>query len=155
MPSFTDCNGRKWSAVITIGTAKRLRARDIDLGDVTNPAGSVMRALADPILASEMVYECSDPIDGEKPTYEEFIDTLTGDVIDEMLSAFWDALVNFTRGPAGEALRRTKNLQGKIKNRIIQRVQKAIPEEMTEEEIDKVLDNLHGISGTGSTDSPG
>lgn len=157
--TFTDNTGRQWMLVVDTAAIKRLRKRlDVDLADVS---GKTLERLSDdPVLLVDALWLlCEEDAAKAGVSDAAFGRALSGDPIDDAVTALLEAVIDFfpksRRGP----LRRIRTAMQRIANRretllADPRLDAAIDLAM-EEMLQKTLTRLQSATGSpASSESP-
>jgi hypothetical protein len=95
-PAWTDCEGRRWSTVITVGAIKRVQQLvDVNLLEVFD--GQLLNRLADdPVLLANTLYAVCQPQAEERHIDDvAFGELLVGDAIEEAAEALVRGVASF------------------------------------------------------------
>jgi hypothetical protein len=109
MATWSDSAGRDWVVNVTVTTIRRVKELvDVNLLDVFD--GKLFaRLLTDPVALVESFYAiCQPQAEARAVTYEQFVDSMTGDGLDRAFEALTDALICFFPKGRREILLRLK-----------------------------------------------
>ena len=144
MRTFKDSEGREWLVSVTVDAVKRVRGTlDVDLLEAAS--GDVfMRLASDPILLCDVLYVvCKPQADERQISDENFGRSLNGDVIERATDALLEDLIDFFPQGRRKVMRRLKErsteLTDKAMEKILQRADDPVMEELMEAEIEKAL----------------
>ena len=114
MQVFEDGLGRKWTISLNIGVCKRVKDKlGFDLLAADEHGNALIKLASDFILLADVLWAIVEP-QAEKDgiSAESFIESLSGDSLDEALNAFAEAFFVFFPGKRREIFRK---MWGKIK----------------------------------------
>jgi hypothetical protein len=108
MQIFRDNTGQEWSVEVTVATARRLRARGVDVFKVIEADGIFAKLSADPAEACLVLFEVVRPqAESLKVSEEDFLNRIGGESLHAATLALIGAIVDFFPNPAVRgALRR-------------------------------------------------
>jgi hypothetical protein len=105
MKTIKDCQGRPWDIALTAASVNRIREgvirneKPIRVGDLDTLHDLITRLQNDFILLGEILFEVIRPQAASRNvTKDDFLDSIFGDTLDEMLAAFLDELIAFLPG---------------------------------------------------------
>lgn len=154
MAEFTDINGNRWTPIVTVTAAERLRREDgIDLFAALE-RGTLSEIGNDPLKLTTTVYRlCETQADRDNVTPEQFGAAMDGDALEQALYALRDALVNFCHRPEKkELLRRAIKAEDQAMARLLERSKGQLTEEQINAAADRAYDQA--LSAGRSTDAP-
>lgn len=111
--TFKDRHENTWDILITVGTINRVdNVLEINLLDIGSK-GFLESVFDNPLKLTALIYECVvDQVEKKGMTPEEFADCFTGNVLDEAVDSFREALLLFFPKSKAEL---TKGLLSKMK----------------------------------------
>lgn len=99
MGIFVDSKKREWELEVTIGGINRVKSRcKLELLDFGKD-GFLKTLIDDPLMQAEMFWALLEPQAKEQSiTKDDFADSLTGEIIDDMTKVFLEEITDFFRG---------------------------------------------------------
>ena len=100
MKTFADNAGRTWLVCLNVGALKRVRAMaSVDLLEVVD-GKLIERLVRDPVLLCDVLYAvCKPEAESRGVSEDEFLSSLSGDVIDQATRALFEEIVDFFPNP--------------------------------------------------------
>lgn len=96
MKTYSNLAGRTFSITVTVKTIKMVRDQfGFDLSKIFDGQSKLAIIADDPFQTCELLYACSTPCGGEKPTFDEFVEQVGGEEIENAMGAFLEAVVDF------------------------------------------------------------
>lgn len=157
--TFKDCQGRDWNLKINLGTVNRLRdANVIDLMRLTeNNMERYRKLMTDPCDLVGVVWEILKPAAGDV-TLQEFMESLDGDAIDDMMACFSRALADFfpaLRSLILKGMEKGTQLRKVASDNATAMIDRIDPTTALNAEIEKTEKEIAKMIGSAGTSSPG
>jgi len=101
MPVFKDSKDREWIVTINLGTCRRTKsATGFDFLASDENSNPLLKLASDYLLLADVLWTIVEPqATNLKVSVEDFIESLSGDCIENAVNAIAEAYVNFTPNP--------------------------------------------------------
>lgn len=147
MPSFKDRLDRQWLVDIDVAAIKRVRdLSGINLGTVLQDGMKpLVELLSDPITFTNVVYcLCKPQADDKKISDEDFGRGLAGESLDDCITAFQDALIDFFPKRQGSILKMMIDKGSQLQAPLAKELERIVDREI-EKTLTKVASGSPGL----------
>ena len=127
MPSFVDMKGRKWTLVLSIGLADRIKSA-VGVDFLSKNISAALNCLAnDPMKLVGVLWEmCAEEAEKRGVQPEELAASLGGDAVSDASDALMESIVDFTRRSMRPAMQKALDAARKAEEQMGQRAVEAL-----------------------------
>lgn len=151
MKTFIDSQGRTWPLRIVVSTIDAVRQdAGVDLLEILG--GDLMDRLDDPVTLARVAYAiCKTEAEKQGIDRDSFVDSISGDVIDQLAQALTDAIVDFLPESKRRLVQPALQMYAKMRQELMDQAVENMNPELIQKAIDELKDELSRQASSGKS----